>query len=337
MDAPPVQYVKTSDGYNIAYSVSGEGRPAVFVPPVFHHLQLRWGDLTRGLSLRFKLVRFDSRGTGLSSRGLSNEYEMPHLVRDLEAVVDRVGLNKMVLIGVGSSCHTAVRYAVKYPERVEGLILISCSVSLGHSEPVLFKQQASGEWDAFLYVMAQAGRSREETLAVVEDLKKMVDAEDFVTIVRFEKPPSIAVELEQLRTPTLVIHPSQVRTPSAEDCAEVTSKIVGARMVVSKGGGGMNAVGDAESDLAAIDEFLTDLPALTDAIPMSGATPQNDLSQRELEVLRLLAQGRSNPEIAKELFITRNTVQNHVGSILTKTNLNNRAQAAVYAQQHGIV
>ncbi len=56
----------------------------------------------------------------------------------------------------------------------------------------------------------------------------------------------------------------------------------------------------------------------------------------KVEVLRLLAQGKSNPEIAKELFITRNTVQNHVSSILIKTNLNNRAQAAVYAQQHNI-
>jgi DNA-binding NarL/FixJ family response regulator len=71
-------------------------------------------------------------------------------------------------------------------------------------------------------------------------------------------------------------------------------------------------------------------PVLRDGLP-------NNLSERELEVLRLLAQGKSNPEIAKELFITRNTVQNHVSSILIKLNLNNRAQAAVYAQQHGLV
>ena len=63
----------------------------------------------------------------------------------------------------------------------------------------------------------------------------------------------------------------------------------------------------------------------------------DQLSERELEVLRLLGQGKSNPEIAKELFITRNTVQNHVSSILIKTNLSNRAQAAVYAKEHGIV
>jgi NarL family two-component system response regulator LiaR len=53
-------------------------------------------------------------------------------------------------------------------------------------------------------------------------------------------------------------------------------------------------------------------------------------------VLRLLAQGKSNPQIAEALFISRSTVQNHVSSILIKTNLQNRAQAAVYAQQHGI-
>jgi DNA-binding NarL/FixJ family response regulator len=69
----------------------------------------------------------------------------------------------------------------------------------------------------------------------------------------------------------------------------------------------------------------------------SGTPRVGSLSSRELDVLRLLAAGKSNPEIAKELFITRNTVQNHVSSILIKTNLTNRAQAAVFAKEHGIV
>ena len=80
------------------------------------------------------------------------------------------------------------------------------------------------------------------------------------------------------------------------------------------------------------------MPAAEPA-PSTTRTPEvpDALSAREIEVLRLLAQGKSNPEIAKELFITRNTVQNHVSSILIKTNLQNRAQAAVYAQQHGLI
>jgi DNA-binding NarL/FixJ family response regulator len=55
------------------------------------------------------------------------------------------------------------------------------------------------------------------------------------------------------------------------------------------------------------------------------------LSRREREVLTLLAQGMSNPAIAKRLFITAKTAEHHVSSILGKLGLRNRAQAAAFA------
>lgn len=339
MDAPPVQYVKTSDGFNIAFSVVGEGRPAVLVPPLFHHLQLRWKSpksLARGLAARFQLVMFDGRGTGMSSRGLEiEEFENTHLVRDLEAVVDHVQLPKMVLIGVGSSCHTAVRYAAKYPDKVEALVLISCVINQGHHPVFLFRRDVPSEdWDALLYVIAQAGQNREETLREIEDLKRMVDPSDFTVITRV--PSSIAPELARLNVPSLVIHPREVRSPSNEDCAEVAAKIPGAQLVVTEGGGGMNAVGDSEAAIAAIEHFLASVPS-TSGDGERAFEETSDLSPRELEVLRLMASGKSNPEIAKELFITRNTVQHHVSSILIKTNLQNRTQATAYAHRHGLL
>lgn len=62
-----------------------------------------------------------------------------------------------------------------------------------------------------------------------------------------------------------------------------------------------------------------------------------ELSDRELEVLRLLADGRSNGEIAATLAISEHTVKSHVGNILDKLQLADRTQAAVYAWRHGLV
>lgn len=64
-------------------------------------------------------------------------------------------------------------------------------------------------------------------------------------------------------------------------------------------------------------------------------TPElkNRLTDRELEVLGLLVKGRTNPEIAKELFVSANTVKAHVGSIITKLDVSDRVQAVVKALQ----
>jgi two-component system NarL family response regulator len=55
------------------------------------------------------------------------------------------------------------------------------------------------------------------------------------------------------------------------------------------------------------------------------------LTEREMEVLRLVAQGLNNRDIAKELFISENTVKNHIRNILEKLHLHSRMEAVVYA------
>lgn len=65
--------------------------------------------------------------------------------------------------------------------------------------------------------------------------------------------------------------------------------------------------------------------------------PFTELSEREFDVLRLVAAGRSNAEIAETLFIGASTVKTHIGNILKKLHLADRTQAAVYAWKEGIV
>jgi two-component system, NarL family, response regulator LiaR len=62
-----------------------------------------------------------------------------------------------------------------------------------------------------------------------------------------------------------------------------------------------------------------------------------ELTDREVEVLRLLSAGRDNAAIAQELFISPRTVKNHISSILAKLHVDNRIQAAVYAVRKGLV
>jgi DNA-binding NarL/FixJ family response regulator len=72
--------------------------------------------------------------------------------------------------------------------------------------------------------------------------------------------------------------------------------------------------------------------------PAGEATPAiADLSTRELEVLRLLARGLSNAEIAAELFVGEATVKTHVAHILRKLDVRDRVQAVVFAYETGIV
>jgi DNA-binding NarL/FixJ family response regulator len=69
----------------------------------------------------------------------------------------------------------------------------------------------------------------------------------------------------------------------------------------------------------------------------AAATIRAELSDRELEVLKLIANGKDNAQIASELFISPKTVKNHISNILMKLQIENRIQAAVYAVRSGIV
>ncbi|MEA2639752.1 MAG: two-component system, NarL family, nitrate/nitrite response regulator NarL [Chloroflexota bacterium] len=62
----------------------------------------------------------------------------------------------------------------------------------------------------------------------------------------------------------------------------------------------------------------------------------NGLTGREMEVAQLVASGMTNPEVARQLFITEHTVKSHLATILGKLGLDNRVQLAAYATQHGV-
>lgn len=125
--APPIQFVTAEDGTRIACCGEGEGQPLVFVRGWISHLELMWDDpafraYMSALAKHFKVVRFDMRGNGLSERRVA-QVRLPEMVLDLEAVIDGLHLENVILYGQCFGGPAAVTYATQHPERVGRLIL----------------------------------------------------------------------------------------------------------------------------------------------------------------------------------------------------------------------
>ena len=107
-------------------------------------------------------------------------------------------------------------------------------------------------------------------------------------------------------------------------------------------GRALHARGDEESavtELAAARRTLAELgaaPAEREAAAMITPTHPGGLTSREMEVLRLVAAGKSNPEIAAQLFLSEKTIARHLRNIFTKLDVTSRTAAAAFAYQHHI-
>jgi DNA-binding NarL/FixJ family response regulator len=84
-------------------------------------------------------------------------------------------------------------------------------------------------------------------------------------------------------------------------------------------------------------KLLTEFAAISKEADERPQMPAPKLTDREMEVLRLVAQGLNNRDIAKQLFISENTVKNHIRNILEKLHLHSRMEAVVYAVREKMI
>jgi DNA-binding SARP family transcriptional activator/pimeloyl-ACP methyl ester carboxylesterase len=122
-----VQFCRTSDDVRIAYASVGDGLPVVWTAHWLSHLAFSWESpvwrhWTEEFAKDYSFVHYDERGNGLSDWD-NVEFSVDAFVRDLEAVVDALGLDRFALIGSSKGGPTSIAYAARHPERVSHLVL----------------------------------------------------------------------------------------------------------------------------------------------------------------------------------------------------------------------
>ncbi len=213
---PRIAYATAADGTHIAYAVSGDGPFLISVPaPPDNHVQLEWQDPERRRSIehlsRYRtLVRFDGRGTGLSDREIAG-FSLEARVSDLEAVVARLGAERVSLLAGGHGNQTAIAYAAKHPERVERLIAANPFVRGKDFMPLerlnLWREVLKADFRMFTDALSAEtyGWGRAEGPRYAAFFRECVTAETAITIYDAMLGVDLEPHLGRVQCPVLVI------------------------------------------------------------------------------------------------------------------------------------
>jgi pimeloyl-ACP methyl ester carboxylesterase/DNA-binding CsgD family transcriptional regulator len=358
MDSVPVQFVTTSDEYNIAYAVAGQGLPLVRVPSMFSHFSLQWsrGVVDREFSAyseHFQLVMVDHRGQGSSTRGLPETTSLDDYVRDLELIVDHLELQRFVLLGWSATAKIAVSYALRHPDRVVALLLNQYT-DLNRGSRMGMTEMAQSDWRLFLQTAARVGWVWSDPATVVPVLHESTSQDDFLRMVRALIAQPGDEMLRQLRVPTLVMATLEDSRPmgSDADARRIAAMIPDARLVLFDDlyGGFKPDESGSRQAISVVQRFLHERCGISEASVLAGSgltkttstdaeTPEVEitpkaLSARQVEVLRLVAEGRTTREISERLFLSERTVERHIADVYNKIGARNRSEATAYALRH---
>jgi class 3 adenylate cyclase len=258
---PRIQYAKTADGVSIAFWTLGERMPFVHMPTIpFSHIRTEWQvsevrQYYERLAQNVKLVRYDGRGTGLSEREVADVSLHAHVL-DLEAVVDRLDLERFAVLAVQHAGPPAIAYTALHPERVSHLVLWA---SFARASDLLRSPRAQGlwalakkDWELFTETAAQvmfgwsAGEPARQYAAFMRE-----GVTQKVARVLLSSETDVTALLPRVKVPTLVVQRRRLAFPELSVARDLASRIPDARLVILEG-----ASYDMEAWLEVIDEFL---------------------------------------------------------------------------------
>jgi class 3 adenylate cyclase len=264
---PRIQYAQTADGVSIAFWALGEGMPFVEMPTIpVSHIQMEWQfpewrRWYEALARRGMVVRYDCRGAGLSEREVS-DFSLDAYALDLEAVVDRLGLERFALASPIHSGPVAIAYAARHPERVSHLVLWhSWAVTHDAASPQLraLAQLRDTDWHVYSEAVAHTllGWSEGEPAhRYAALLRECIAQETMKTALGAIGEFDVAAMLPEVRAPTLVLHRRQLSWLSADIARGLASRIPDARLALLEGESGAIFLGDTGAVLRAANQFL---------------------------------------------------------------------------------
>jgi pimeloyl-ACP methyl ester carboxylesterase/DNA-binding winged helix-turn-helix (wHTH) protein len=243
-------FCRTADGINIAVSSVGDGLAVVRTATWLNHLDYEWQSpvrlpMLRFLSERYRLVRYDGRGNGLSDRDVK-DISFDGFMHDLDAIVDCLDLRRYALLGVSQGAPIAIAHAVRNPERVVKLVLHG-AYSVGRNKRQSPQQRDMGQalmeimrqgWgdasSAFLRTFSSVylpGGTREQ-IQWFADLQRMATSGDNAVRLRMACDDiDVADLLPRVRAPTLVTHCRNDNVVPFEEGRKIAAAIPGARLL----------------------------------------------------------------------------------------------------------
>jgi class 3 adenylate cyclase/pimeloyl-ACP methyl ester carboxylesterase len=243
-----IRFCTTPEGVRIAYAVVGAGPPLVHVPGWISHLELDWQlpasrEIWESYGRHFTVIRMDKRGTGLSDRDVG-DYSLEARVRDLETLVDHLGLSRFALSGVSEGGPTCITYAARHPERVRRLVLYGTfarGADIG-GDPALIegvKAVVRAEWGMGSRLLTDmfVGEDANPVLAQVftEYQRKGATSEDAYAMLVVTTQIEVSNLLPKVQAPTLVVHARSDRVMPINLGRELAAGIPNARFVSVEG------------------------------------------------------------------------------------------------------
>jgi class 3 adenylate cyclase len=237
------------------------------------HLQAEWQvpeirHWYERLAAKRMLVRYDGRGTGLSELDV-RDWSVDARLLDLEAIVDRLRLERFALFAYLHSGPLAITYAARHPERVSHLVLW-CAYARGtdfSQSPQVQGTRAilDKDWHTFTETAAHAlamgweGGELAHRLAVL--YRESLTQDAMQAFVPAGNAIDLTDVLSQVKVPTLVLHRRQLQALSVDVARGLAARIPDARLALLEGTAILPFAGDMEAALEAIEEFLESRPA----------------------------------------------------------------------------